>query len=276
VIDTDMQFLREAIDRLIEIGRLSAGAQPVPSVGQFVVGSDGEIHDLTAIATAAMDKPRRTVATLAFSDVNSFVQYWKAFAGASPYTPGLFHNGENAVTAIFDYHTSEGPDWCQHKATLTLKDTVEWATWKSQNGKPQSQADFALFIEDNAPDIVEPAQAHMIEVARNLQAKSEMNFASAVRLNNGSTDFKFTEATTATVGKSNAEVPERFTISIPLFEAMDMQRIEARLRYRVKDGKLLMWYDLWRAHKAVESAFKIVLETITEDCEKVPLFGSIR
>ena len=264
-------MLSEMIDTIEQLAR-QAMAPREAKIGEYCILPNGTVHDLTSIAERALAQPRRLTASLAFSDIPSFVAYWKKFVNTESV---LFHDGEKSVAAVLDYHGSDAPKWCAHKATLTLKDTIEWATWKAWDGKPRAQAEFALFIEDNAPDIINPQSAEMIEVARNLQARSEMQFASSVRLQNGQTQLKFTEATTATVGKEQVEVPERFTIKIGIFESLPAVTIEARLRYRIKEGKLLMWYDLWRSHKAVDEAFNAALEQITEDCERQPLYGSL-
>jgi len=51
------------------------------------------------------------------------------------------------------------------------------------------------------------------------------------------------------------KIPERFFIGIPVFENCSPYKIECKLRYRLKDGGLTMWFDLVRDHKVLEAAF---------------------
>lgn len=81
-----------------------------------------------------------------------------------------------------------------------------------------NQADFARFIEDNAPDIASPPAADMIEISRSLEAKKKVNFASAIRLDNGKTEFTYEEDIEGTAAKGRLQVPQVFTIGIPVPE----------------------------------------------------------
>ena len=47
---------------------------------------------------------------------------------------------------------------------------------------------------------------------------------------------------------------EKIAIGIPVFWNGDAYQITARLRYRVKDGKLTFWYELIRKDKVFEDA----------------------
>ncbi len=131
-----------------------------------------------------------------------------------------------------------------------------------KNGKREAQMEFAEFIEDNAPDIVEPDSATMLEVARDLSAKTDVDFASAIRLQNGQVQFKYSEQIKGTYGSGNLDVPERFTISIPVHIGSERVGITARLRYRIASGKLTFWYDLLRADMIERNAFLAVRKAI--------------
>jgi uncharacterized protein YfdQ (DUF2303 family) len=141
-------------------------------------------------------------------------------------------------------------------------------TMSGANGKQMSQADFARFIEDNAPDCVAPSAADMIEIARSLEAKKAVNFSSAVRLDNGQSQLTYEETIQGTAAKGRLVVPELFDIGSPVFEGDGRYAVTARLRYRIAEGgKLSLWYDLVRPHKIIEDAVKelrLVIESRTE------------
>lgn len=158
-------------------------------------------------------------------------------------------------------------------ATFTIAQTVEWATWQANNGKRKTQQEFAEFIEDNSADIFDPSAADMMMVARELEAKKEVNFASAVRLDNGQTQFHYSEETRGTVGKGKLEIPEFFKIRLRAYLGAPPVEVMARLRYRIAENKLSMWYDLLRPHKVKEQAFEAIVTEVSKATGSTVLIG---
>ena len=132
------------------------------------------------------------------------------------------------------------------------------------DGKTMKQADFAKFIEDNLPDIAEPNGSDLLIISRSLEAKKKVDFESAVRLDNGETQFTYNEEIKGTAGKGTLEIPEIFVLGIPVFHGGDAYKLEARLRYRINDGQLLMWFDLLRPERLLEDAFNQVIARVKE------------
>src|SRR5258708_5154062 len=110
-------------------------------------------------------------------------------------------------------------------------------------GQTMTPVNFAQFIEENQIDIRTPPGAKILEVARGLQARRSVHFVSAVRLQTGDQEFTFNETTEGTVGKGKAQVPEEFKLGIPVFFGGVSYEVVARLRYRLDEGKLQLWYD---------------------------------
>jgi hypothetical protein len=48
--------------------------------------------------------------------------------------------------------------------------------------------------------------------------------------------------------------------------------IQARLRYRISGGGLVLWYELVRPHKIVEYAFNKVREQVIAGVGTVPVY----
>lgn len=169
-----------------------------------------------------------------------------------------------SFTAVFNDNFMESPGWRDHTATFSCPQSVEWKTWAAKNKVKMAQVDFAQFIEDNLPDIVTPAAADMLEISRTLEAKKSVNFASAIRLSNGQNEFTYEEQVSGTANKGKLQIPEIFTIGIPVLEGGEKYGVECRLRYRIDGGKMLMWFDMLRPHKVVEDAIKQVWLSIEE------------
>jgi uncharacterized protein YfdQ (DUF2303 family) len=67
-----------------------------------------------------------------------------------------------------------------------------------------------------------------------------------------------------TASKGKLQVPQVFTIGIPVFEGGARYAVDARLRYRIAEGgKLSLWFDLLRPHKILEDALR-ELRTVIE------------
>lgn len=209
--------------------------------------------------------PERKAGNVQVQQVASLLEYWSLYSDED--SRAFADPATASVLAILDYHHSSAERtarWGKHRVTLTLTKTDEWKIWKSQDGKPQTQGDFADFLEDNAPDIIEPNAATFVEAARDLRAKSEVSFQSAQVAKDGSINFAYQEETKGSFGKANMEIPERFTIAVPVYDGMDKVRIQARLRYRINGGKLTMWYSLHRADYHEREAFRLVVNQIEE------------
>jgi len=176
--------------------------------------------------------------------------------------------------AVFN-DTAEAPGWRDHQAKYNAPLSPEWKTWMGNSGRQQNQGDFAQFIETNLPDIAEPNGADVLAVSRTLEAKKKVNFASSVRLSDGSTQFTYEEDVQGSAQKGNLKVPEVFVLAIPVFENGDPWRVEAQLRYRIGDGgKLSIWYELVRPHKVMEAAVKELRASIAAETGLTILVGA--
>jgi uncharacterized protein YfdQ (DUF2303 family) len=135
-----------------------------------------------------------------------------------------------------------------------------------------NQLEFAELIEDNLPDIINPDGSTMLSVALNFEASKEGNFVSAARLQDGSTNFVWKEDVNATGNK--VAMPAQITLEIPVFENGQPSPVEARIKYRIKDGNLTTWYELVRPHKVLEGAFRAIWSQIEEQTATTILLGS--
>jgi len=220
-----------------------------------------------------LPSPLRVQQTVQMLTAADFAAYWERFKNDS----SVIFADERSATykAIIDYHSTGGqPQWCEHTATYACPHSPEFKIWRDADGKQMGQPQFAEFIEDNYPDVTNPAHATMLEMSSNLQAKKSVNFAQATRLDNGQTQLTYQEQVSGTVETKGGsmKVPETFEITIPVFLGGAPAKINARLRYRINDGKLVMWYQLHRPAKVVEEAVRQVTATIRKAIGTDPMY----
>lgn len=259
-----MEDTAPAIEKIAELVAQSTIAQTTTSPAgiegestpYLILNAGQKVHDLEGL----LPTPTRRRGTVALNDAASFCAFVDLHKNANTRLYGLMNPPR--FTAVFNDHGAE-PGWRDHMATYACPLSVEWKTWTGKNKTQMSQVDFAQFIEDNAPDCVVPSAADMLEIARSLEAKKKVNFASAIRLDNGQHQFTYEEEVNGTAAKGRLQIPEVFTIGIAVMEGGDRYSVEARLRYRIGDGgKLTMWFDLLRSHKVLEDAANTVWRLI--------------
>lgn len=149
----------------------------------------------------------------------------------------------------------------------------EWKTWTGIDGKHLSQLTLAEFIEDNLPDIIEPDGATMLDTCLEFEASETGAFVSKQRLQCGDHELVWKKET-AQGDSGKVKLPERIKIKIPIFENGAEFELEARLRFRIPNGRLELWFELVRPHKVLETAFHEVWERIAKETGATILLGS--
>jgi uncharacterized protein YfdQ (DUF2303 family) len=129
-----------------------------------------------------------------------------------------------------------------------------------------------MFLEDNLLDITMPDSAMLLGAVRSFEAHSEAKFKNAVNLDNGSVEFRFTETVNEVAQDGKLSLPSLFEITVPVFDGGERYVIQARLRYRISGGGLVLWYELVRPHKIVEYAFNKVREQVIAGVGTVPVY----
>lgn len=258
-------------ETLIEAGK-KLGHADLRNIGDtpvVVLEKDQRVQDLESLLPA----PTRIRESVTLTEVISFIDYWQLFADDSSV---IFSNlQDRSFQAVFDYHTAGFPGWAQHKAKLECRLSTEWKTWFEKNQKPFDQAGFAEFIEMNALDIVSPDSAEMVQIALTLQAKTNIDFKSGVRLQNGQVQLGYQETINGTAGENGQmQIPEKFELGIRVFQGGEKYKVEAYLRYRIRDGKLTFFYQLIRPERLLEDAFELVKKQVAEGCTSEAIFAT--
>lgn len=225
--------------------------------------------------------PRRKLAKVRLHDAESFIDYTKRHGSLTDSTiwcQADYKAGKVAFMTIVNDHgeTEQSAAWRDHRAHFTPEFSEEWQRWVNRHKQPFSQAEFAAFIEDNLKDIVSadgsPTGAMMLEMALTFEANQDMRFKSAIRLQNGGVQMNFVQDDDAQT-LQKMQVFDRFSIGLPVFWNGDGYRIDARLRYRVRDGKLSFWFELIRQDKVLEAATQTLIQQIREKTGNPFFFG---
>lgn len=255
----------------LNAGLAQARAFEINGVPAVLVPEGAMLMELKHLALA----PQRIDQIVRLNAAEDFIEYHNKFAtGASiifcDLAPAHF-------VSVLDYHEEPmTPEWCKHLAVYTCPKTVEWSDWLAKSGKPQNQTEFAQFIEDHLPDIVEPTGARMLEIAKTLHAVKGVNFRKAIRLENGENQLVYEERIEGSAGeKGEFQIPSTFKIGLRLFEGGDGYEIECRLRYRLNDAQLALWYEIVRPHKVHEDAVLGVFKQIKDNMTRGTLLRGI-
>jgi hypothetical protein len=244
------------------------------------------------------DKPVRPVATVKLRDAASFVQYVndhrlarsRIYATLEPAKfLAVFDDFDTArrsvkldVTNIADDAPNhevqqleskvfEQADWRQFRASFEVPPSREWKLWTGQDRKLMAQVAFAEFLQDNLPDVTQPDGATLLEMALNFEASTSGSFVASQRLHDGSHDLVWKADNNAS-GK--VKLPQRITISIPVFENEARATLGARLLHRIADGKLMLRYELERPHVVMEAAFRTTWARIAHETTLPILLGA--
>lgn len=216
--------------------------------------------------------PRRKRAKVRSLDTDSFIDYVLRHGAPERSTiwcQADYKAGQVNFSAIINDHSAaeDGQAWRDHLALYQPVFSEEWVRWTGSNKKMFTQTEFAAFIEDNLKDITGiagsegPSGAQMLEMAISFEANQDMKFKSAIRLQNGGVQMSFSQDDdNQTIQKM--QMFDRFAIGLPVFWNGEGYLIEARLRYRVREGKLTFWFELIRQDKTLEAATKTTIDMI--------------
>ena len=202
--------------------------------------------------------PVRRRARVSVQTVESLGRYLARFPQS---TPAVFADPEKGrFELVLDFHHDGSPEHGDHRCTLQLVHTDAWKAWLGHDGRKVSQVSFAEFVETHLADIVEPASGKVLDAVRHISAVRNMEVASKVDLDKGDLRFSFSSETK---GKGEVFFPERIALALAPFEGSALERVEARVRYRVSDeGELTLWYQLLDPDEVLRVAAQKVLEDV--------------
>lgn len=197
-----------------------------------------------------------------------------------------------------------------HRANYYFPYSQEWKTWQAQNKEVMSQADFAAFIEDNIADVayiddgflqtildsrtdlsvvlkrINPDSSDnasklkawvagpnkLIELSRGLAVHESSAVKNAQNLQTGEAQIQFESEHQDADGKP-IRVPGFFLLHIPVLDHGEVQTVLVRLRYRLRQGSLLWFFELYRPDLMVRAALTESIERAAGETELTAFLG---
>ncbi|RWC27728.1 MAG: DUF2303 family protein [Mesorhizobium sp.] len=167
------------------------------------------------------------------------------------------------LTAVLDYDKQGMPARNRsHRIVYAFPLTEEFKAWVAANAAPMEQEVFAAFLEEHSAELSAPTvgeiseyerlfnekmatPSEVVALSRHLEVFVAARAKQGVRLQTGERVVEFSEEHQNAKGESIV-VPGVFMVSVAAFVDGDPVRIPTRLRYRVKGGKIVWFYELYR------------------------------
>lgn len=170
------------------------------------------------------------------------------------------------ITVVLDDHNGGYYADADHRCQLDLRHDPDFAEWRKIADGDVDQDRLALFLEERVGDVVDPAGADLLEVARTFTATASGTFKRARSLHNGSTQLEWTEDVQGRAGAGGeTEVPNDIRIRVPVFQGGDPVEIDGKFRYRVKSGRLALRVKLLNVHTVIRDAMADIASDVADD-----------
>ncbi len=232
--------------------------------GSINTAGDVNVTDLSNKIELLGEHPRRKRGHAHASDADSFAEYVNKH-GTEGTEVWWNTNGGGWMVAVLNAPTEGSPGWSDHQVTLKLGVSSAWSAWAELDRKFLEQNSFAEHVEERLPDFVTPTGIEMLEIAQSMKASSTGEFESTQRLKSGETTLIFREKHSATAGaKGQLTVPDEFTLQLQPYEGGPAYKVQARFRYRISHGGLLLGYVLTRPEDIVRDAFMDVVKAVAD------------
>lgn len=276
--DTEDGVIIADLSRKLTVAQAEPKVPKILDGAPYIVLRDADGNERAEQLLGRLPAPHRKHGTVKLFDVDSFIWYYKEHGNGAP----VYATLEPAqFLAVLNEHTKDAAGYRDYRADFTVKHSKEWQTWVQHNGHGaafNSTDSFALFLEEQSLDIVKPDAATMLQIALNFRLSQDVQFKQVTRLQDGQIDFGYSTVINAEAkqeGGRKLQIPEVFTIEVPVFDGptQPRYRVDARFRYRLSEGKLKLWYELVRPHKVVQDAFKAIWDRIVKETKAPILLG---
>ena len=266
--------------------RLAAGKvipNPNPESRAFVLVP--EDHILEYLEQSPL--PMRKKGIIKLDDCRSFVKFFNEsnaegqkaiYASLDPLKFTGILNDHIPTENPVGKNDQDGANWRDFGCSYIPTFSKEWNVWTGKNRQPfEGNESFAVWLEDNLPDVIDPPNSRLLEIALNFRVNSNASFSNVKRLQDGNTDLTYSNAVegSSSISSGKVSIPETIRISIPVFQGRNAQayEIEAKFRYTLTGSVLKIRYELVRPHKVLEQAFNDMVDQIEADTKQDVLYG---
>lgn len=219
----------------------------------LIKDSDGCFDDLENYLT----KPTRIRLDENLTNFASFVEACDTRLDkeeAAIYTRIIQHAKYNSFkfTAFAKDCRNGNPEW-RNDFTFRFDSTFTTHTrdWLVFDEEEMNQADFALFIDKHLSNIrcreedrkLYPSQMELFNFVTTLQDSKNDRFSRKVNIQNGDVSVSL-ERESDDGTKQQLKLFERFPIVLQIYEGFPEYQVEAKLRFRIRDGQVYFFYDI--------------------------------
>jgi len=250
-----------------------------------------ELRSIKKLIDEYRTEPERKEGTARFQDLDSFIGHTNRFKDADSALFADASSSAPSLTCVLDYHCrADGkPRFGTHRGVYTFPISEEWSTWCTMRNKEFTQSAFAEHIENRLLDIANPGTAgetatafsqelgtafasasKLLELSRGLAVRVNSRVVNATNLATGEAQMVFETQHNDETG-APLKVPSAFLLAIPVFKLGALYQVPVRLRYRVRDAKVVWFYELYRIDRIFDHAFKEACDAARVQTE-LPLF----
>ncbi len=275
-------MIKEAIDRLLQLGASPTPNKVQPDGDPYVIIPQGTVVN----SLAHLVPPARIKQAPQFMECSSFIDYVNRFkTEVSQIFVNISDEDADCVcgasfTALLDYHSAAPalkPGYCQHQARFNTVQTPEWMSWMGADRRPTDQVTFATFLEENAKLFVEPKGAELLELVRSLNGHKNARFNQTVRLDTGACSVAYEEDIqirgTGGTKAETLELPATIKAGIAPFQGSPLYQVTARLRVRIEERKLRLWYETIQPHVVIRDSVLLLAKQVADKTGIIPLLG---
>jgi uncharacterized protein YfdQ (DUF2303 family) len=280
---------KEAIDRLIDLGAALGAIREPPKGDPFVIVPVG----FKTESLAPFLPPARIKQNVVMLEAGSFADYVNRFKTDNTLIFADVTDTGAKFVAILDYHEKATQskkeisvtevsiglkaNYCSHTARFECITTKEWQDWMANNGKRMDQVAFATFLEENMELIQTPPGATLLEIVQTLHGHVDARFVQATRLQSGRVTLSYDEDVVVkgnSITKEGAvDLPTQIIAGIAPFQGTEKYEVKARLKYRIENRKLSLWYETISPHRIIRDAVLNVTKEISEKTGIIPFIG---
>lgn len=245
------------------IAAIAAGPDVIEVDGlPLLVTPDGKCE----VVQELLKKPVRKVGfDVRLRHITSFIDFTKSHAVEGTEIM-LGATGDIAARAVIDAATFR-----EYGAIYVPAQTQSFKDWLQMNGDKMDQAEFALFIERHIDDIHPaegmPSATDILTFCSTVEDAKRVEFKKSVSLQDGRVELIYAEKSDEAREQKLALFRE-FSLALrPFLDRDQAYAITASLRFRIKDGQIVFWYEL----KGIEALMEKLRADIKTDLEATGL-----
>ena len=263
-------------ERIMQLGAQVGG--PVTGIDgkQYLPQLDSGILKYMPITDPT---PTRIKEHLEFTRSDSFCAYINEYKNLLDSRTAIFASlKDQRFHAALDWHSATAsPQTRTHNAYFSPRLDSQFEKWLAVNGKLMDQNIFVEFLEEHAPEIIEPDAASMLEIATDLNVKVDITYKSKKSVSNNMVQLEYREkAGDVATGTGNILLPSEIAVRVPLFFGEEAKDLKIFLRLHLRQGEPIRFkLDIHRLDSMLEEAFLAIASRIAENTHIVPMSGGV-